>query len=328
MQLKSMNYYFSANRHLFNKDIIKMTGNTDPLVSVVIPSYNHACYLGRALSSVLKQTYPSLEVIVVDNYSTDHTDEVMKSFNDSRITYFKIRNNGIIAASRNAGIRAAKGEWIAFLDSDDWWTEDKLSISFSKISKRADFLYHDLAVVYEKKAKLFGAKFIKSRRLKVPIIFDLLIYGNTIANSSVVVRKSLLEKIGGISESEIMVAAEDYNSWLEISKLTNNFIYIPRILGYYQKHNKNASNKDMSLAERHATVKFLSILNSRQVFKIEARIRYIKGRFNISKNNFSEARSDFLFCIRNGVFNLRIKSFLFIVVLYSYEFFGWKYKKF
>ena len=90
-----------------------------PLVSVVIPTYNHARYLARALQSVLDQTYTNWEAIVIDNHSTDNTDEVMASFADSRITLLKIHNNGVIAASRNIGIRAANSEWITFLDSDD-----------------------------------------------------------------------------------------------------------------------------------------------------------------------------------------------------------------
>ena len=99
-----------------------------PLVSVVIPTYNHAQYLRRALTSVLDQSYVNWEVIVIDNHSTDNTDELMEDFLGPQITYIKIHNSGIIALSRNAGINAARGEWIAFLDSDDWWTKDKLQV--------------------------------------------------------------------------------------------------------------------------------------------------------------------------------------------------------
>ncbi len=94
---------------------------TGTLVSVVIPTYNHARFLGRALQSVMDQTYKNWEVIIIDNHSQDNTDEIVEAFKDPRITLLKIHNNGVIAASRNMGIRAAKGEWIAFLDSDDHW---------------------------------------------------------------------------------------------------------------------------------------------------------------------------------------------------------------
>ena len=97
-----------------------------PVVSVVIPTYNRANFLRRAIQSVLDQNYTNLEVIVVDNYSDDDTDMVVGSFKDSRISYLKINNSGVIAASRIMGINAAKGDLIAFLDSDDWWENDKL----------------------------------------------------------------------------------------------------------------------------------------------------------------------------------------------------------
>lgn len=75
-----------------------MNAIADPLISVVIPTYNHAHFLGLALQSVLDQTYTRWEVIVVDNHSTENTNEVMRKFTDSRITFLKIHNNGVIAA--------------------------------------------------------------------------------------------------------------------------------------------------------------------------------------------------------------------------------------
>ena len=117
-----------------------MKDNTTPLVSVVIPTYNHARYLRRALQSVIDQTYTNWEVIVIDNYSKDSTDGVMASFTDPRIVYLKIHNNGVIAASRNVGIRKAKGDWIAFLDSDDFWTADKLQACCELMTKLTLFI--------------------------------------------------------------------------------------------------------------------------------------------------------------------------------------------
>src|SRR4051812_44716056 len=100
----------------------------NPLVSVVIPTYNHAQFLGRALGSVIAQTYTNWEAIVVDNHSQDDTDAVVASQSDPRIKLLKIHNNGVIAASRNKAMREARGEWIAFLDSDDAWYPEKLAV--------------------------------------------------------------------------------------------------------------------------------------------------------------------------------------------------------
>ena len=94
--------------------------------------------------SVLNQTYLNWEVLVIDNYSTDNTDALISEINDIRIKLFKIRNEGVVAVSRNLGIRNSSGEYIAFLDSDDLWLPKKLEISIKFLKQGADIVYHDL----------------------------------------------------------------------------------------------------------------------------------------------------------------------------------------
>ena len=91
-----------------------------------MPSYNTAPYIKQTIQSVLNQTYTNWELIIVDDCSTDNTDEVLKGINDNRIRYFKNEVNSGAAASRNIALREAKGQWIAFLDSDDLWLPTKL----------------------------------------------------------------------------------------------------------------------------------------------------------------------------------------------------------
>lgn len=98
----------------------------NPTVSVIIPTYNRAHLIGRAIQSVLNQTYQDFEIIVVDDGSTDNTDEVVKDFGDERIGYIRHKGNKGGAAARNTGIRAAKGEYIAFLDDDDEFLPNKI----------------------------------------------------------------------------------------------------------------------------------------------------------------------------------------------------------
>src|SRR5438128_4884423 len=102
-----------------------MTASTG-LVSVVIPTYNHAHFLAEAIRSVRAQTYRPIEIIVVDNFSTDDTERVVSQIALPSPTYIKFANQGVIAASRNVGIRAAAGEYVAFLDADDIWSPNKL----------------------------------------------------------------------------------------------------------------------------------------------------------------------------------------------------------
>jgi len=221
-----------------------MSASRKPLVSVVIPTYNHARYLGTALQSVLDQSYQNREIIVVDNHSTDNTDEIVASFDDSRITCLKIHNHGVIAASRNAGIRDAKGDWIAFLDSDDWWAHDKLKVCVDMIDEQVDLVYHDLHIVRPAPSR-FKRSRTKGRQVGRPVLKDLLLKGNPIATSSVMVRKQFLDRIGGFDEGTNMIAAEDYSAWMRISLMTENFLYIPRELGFYLFHAGGASRKNI-----------------------------------------------------------------------------------
>lgn len=99
----------------------------DGLVSIIMPSWNTAKFIGESIQSVLNQTYTDWELLIVDDHSTDDTDEVVKPFlTDERIKYFKNENNSGAALTRNIAMREAQGEWIAFLDSDDLWMSDKL----------------------------------------------------------------------------------------------------------------------------------------------------------------------------------------------------------
>jgi glycosyltransferase involved in cell wall biosynthesis len=265
-----------------------MNYTATPLVSVVIPTYNHARYLGRALQSVLDQTYVNWEAIVIDNHSTDNTDEVMTSFADHRINYLKIHNNGVIAVSRNAGIRAAKGEWIAFLDSDDWWIADKLQACFDNIKDKVDLVYHDLKIVRDQPS-FFKRRKIKTRQVKKPVLMDMLLNGNPIANSSALVRKRLLDEIGGIDEDVKMVASEDYNTWLRLAQITDGFVYLPRSLGYYLLHNQAASQKNMSYAYKSAILGFTDVLNDAQRKIIASNIAYMSGRYNYLNKEYDSA---------------------------------------
>jgi glycosyltransferase involved in cell wall biosynthesis len=280
-----------------------------PLFSVIIPTYNRASKLQRTIESVLGQSYDNFEILVMDDGSTDNTAEVVASFADPRITYRWDKNFGGPARPRNRGITLAKGEWIAFLDADDWWTADKLQVCFDCINDKVDLVYHDMQIVTDQ-PRLFSRKIIKSWQVRTPVLMDLLLRGNAIVNSSVVVRRSLLEQIGGINESVEMIAAEDYNTWLRIAQLTAQFVYLPRILGYYLTHNQSISQKDMSIPLRSAVTEFVPTLIASQKLKLEANLRYTKGRFNYLAGNYVEAKVDLFFVIRHGPLRLGIKAFV------------------
>ena len=113
---------------------------TAPLVSIVIPTYNHAPLLHRAIESIRAQTFTHWKAIIVNNFSTDDTVSVVESFSDNRIQLIDFANNGVIAASRNKGIELADGTYVAFLDSDDTWFPEKLEMCVGVLEKGADLV--------------------------------------------------------------------------------------------------------------------------------------------------------------------------------------------
>lgn len=285
-----------------------------PLITVVIPSFNHAKYLDRCLNSLMNQSYINWEAVIVDNYSSDNTDLVISKYKDARINFLKNNNHGIIAVSRNIGINNAKGSWIAFLDSDDWWSPNKLEVCVDYINDSVDLIYHDLIAV--KDTKNYFNKSSVCRQVCSPVLHDLLVYGNTILNSSVFVRKEILDKVGGINENRDIVAAEDYHTWLRIAQITNNFIYIPMQLGYYFIHNCSVSKKNMAIPMRNAIQNFQEILNINDKKKLYANIKYIDGRFNYLNKYYHSAIPSLFFAIKNGNFIIKFKSIFMIFIIY------------
>jgi len=289
-----------------------------PLVSIVIPTYNHAKFISKALKSVIDQTYKNWEAIIIDNESVDETYKLVNDFNDSRIKYFKISNDGVIAKSRNLGIKEAKGDWIAFLDSDDWWTKDKLEVCISKIGKNTDLIYHAHEYVNKSKS-FFKKKIIRGRQLKKPILNDLLIgtitKGTQVSNSSVIVRKNILIKIGGLNENKILVGSDDYDTWLRIAEITDQFLYINQKLSYYLLHDTNTTRKDMSIPQRLVVKDFMHLFNNQQKLNLEVKLRYISGSYNYLNNNYEKAKKDCKFVIRNGLPHLKLRSLLKLILM-------------
>lgn len=287
-----------------------------PLVSVVIPSYMHGHLIDRALRSVVKQSYKNWEAIVVDNYSTDQTDQVITQIGDYRIRLLKINNEGVIAASRNLGIREAKGEWIAFLDSDDWWTEDKIQICVSHINDKISLIYHDLVIWRDKKI-IWGSNRIKSRKLKFPPLKDLLINGNTISNSSVMVRKDVLIEIEGLNESKEFVTCEDYHAWLRIAELEKNFKYIPKSLGFYYLNGQGMSLRDMSIPATAVASCFWHMLDSNERQVAQANLHYTRGRYHFVNKNYKKSRKYLMSAFRHSnKLVIGIKSLIMILMSY------------
>lgn len=208
-----------------------------PTVSIVIPTYNHAYLLRRALGSVSVQTFRDWEAIVVNNFSQDDTEEVVNQACDPRIRLVNFRNHGIIAASRNRGISLAAGNWIAFLDSDDIWYPEKLERSMAVLARGNDLVCHGEAWV-RKGVRIQEVFYGPQARAQYR---SLLFGSNCLSTSAVTVRKACLEAVGGFREHASYVSVEDYDLWLRLARAGYRFAFVDEILGEAHTHGGNES---------------------------------------------------------------------------------------
>ncbi|MBC7952354.1 MAG: glycosyltransferase [Rhodospirillaceae bacterium] len=223
-----------------------------PLISIVIPTYNQADWLREALDSVMAQDFTDWEAIVINNFSDDHTEEVVRSFADPRVQLVNFANHGIIAASRNVGIRAAKGEWVAFLDSDDIWHGDKLSTCVARMASDIDIVTHGVHFYCDGKVLRDWHPGPEARAN----IRNLLFEGSAMSPSATMVRRQLLEQVGGVSEDLALRTAEDYELQLKLVEAGARIRFLPLILSKYRIHPGQMSKS----ATRHMEATLLAVL--------------------------------------------------------------------
>ena len=211
-----------------------------PPISVVIPTYNRARFILEALESVLVQTYPVDEIIVVDDGSTDNTAELVASLR-SRVTYI-VQSNAGPGAARNRGVRSARGEWIAFLDSDDRWDPEHIAQIIENLSKcpNAAMAYCGKRWVYE------DGQVMTDVPLQVSFpsgwIFRDLFEANYISSASVVmVKRQAFLDAGGFDE-RFRSIAEDYDLWMRISAVAQ-IVAVPAYTVLYRRHDSNLTHQ-------------------------------------------------------------------------------------
>jgi glycosyltransferase involved in cell wall biosynthesis len=185
----------------------------NPLVSVVVITYNAAEYVAHAIESVLQQTWKNLELIVVDDGSTDETPQVVGRFGDHRLKYVRQDNQGPNAA-RNRGICESRGEFVAFLDADDWWLPDKIcrQVSVAAANPNAGLVY-SLAISVD----VSGKENARTESIVTGRVVDQLLLGQCIAGSasSAMVRRKTIDSVGMFDAS--LQYAEDWEYWIRIA---------------------------------------------------------------------------------------------------------------
>mgnify|MGYP001372150101 CR=1 FL=1 len=211
--------------------------------SIILPTYNRAStFLKQAIDSVVSQSYENWELIIIDNNSTDNTDELIKSFHNEKIKTYKIDNHGNIARSRNLGIKKSNGDYIALIDSDDFWEKDKLLHSYKHFkNSKTDGFCHSEYWLYPS-----GCQEIRHYGPNQNFLYsNLLERGNCLSLSAIVLSKNILIKVGGFSENDSFITAEDYDLWLRLAKINSKMFFSKKIMGTFRIHVDSESRNIM-----------------------------------------------------------------------------------
>lgn len=239
------------------------------MISVIIPTYNRENYLKEAIDSVLQQTYQNIEIIVVDDASTDNTKEIVLSFKD-KVRYI-YQDNKERGAARNNGIAHAKGEFIAFLDSDDAWLPDHLEscLNALKCDNNAGLSFSHSYIINEK-----GAIISKNR----PYIVNGFMLEKIVSNfssfgcnaSSCVIKKNILDKSGLFKEDRNLAGSEDWEMWVRISSYAK-FISTNRFTAKIRSHSENSSINPEKMAKSMKKVLDIVYENNHLAIEIKSR---------------------------------------------------------
>lgn len=285
------------------------------MISVVIPAFNRGWELNRALLSLVSQTRKDFETIVCDDGSTEDIHATVSRFEfELDIIYLRIDNSGGPARPRNKAVAKATGEWISFLDSDDWWDANRVERVCAHLGNGIDLLYHPLRVV--------PASSIKGRRerrsvigepLRASPLVHMVLFGNPIANSGVVVRRDILNSIGGISEEKSLTALEDFDAWLRLVENGINPVFLDEILGNYWIGEDGISAVTASHIERQVALfaRHVNKLGPELRVKAEASQNYVLGSMLLQLTGHrAEARKYLLRASNLATTSMNLKRWL------------------
>jgi glycosyltransferase involved in cell wall biosynthesis len=207
-------------------------------VSVIIPSYNCARYVGQSVESVFAQSRQPEEIIVVDDGSTDGTRQALELYR-GRIRYIYQENRGA-AAARNNGIRTATGDFVAFLDADDLWLPEKLEFQMEYFARHPNYglVYSDMKIFDESGIIHESVKQWLGMSMPVGYVFRQLFWDTLFIPAAVVCRKACFERAGLFDER--LVFCEDYEMWLRIARLFE-FGCVDKPLVMYRKHSNQST---------------------------------------------------------------------------------------
>ncbi|MHC1749572.1 MAG: glycosyltransferase family 2 protein [Cellulosilyticaceae bacterium] len=228
--------------------------NEQELISIVMPAYNCEKYIQEAIKSVTKQTYKNWELIIIDDGSKDNTVDIISELatQDKRIKFYKNEKNQGVSATRNKGIALARGEWIAFLDSDDMWQEEKLKKQmYLKQKVNAEFVFTGSSYINE-----IGEAYKGIFKVPTQVDYKKLRTHNVISCSSVLMKKKFFKHIK--MEKDDM--HEDYAVWLRILKQgVKAYAVNEPLLIYRISKNSKSGNKMKTLKMTYKVFRFVGV---------------------------------------------------------------------
>jgi glycosyltransferase involved in cell wall biosynthesis len=243
-----------------------------PFITIVIPTYNRLPLLKQAIASVVAQTYRQWELVIVDDGSNDETCDAIAEMKDDRIKILNMQHLGNIALLRNAGVKAGVGTWLAFLDSDDLWTKEKLEIQVNSLSKsknrwcygRFELMNHELHTIPNKAGTY--------RPISGWITKELLTNEASVNIGSLLVERSLFEEVGGFDVDNELLYREDYELVIRLSQ-KSEALAIPDLLMRVRDHAGRVTNACEFGNDRMAAVyrNFINTNSQKDLSKIAHR---------------------------------------------------------
>lgn len=304
----------------------------NPLISIITPAFNHGRYIGRCIESLLRQTYPKWEMVIVDDGSTDHTAEVVASYKDPRITYLYQKNRGVkeLAGTINTGLAKTKGEFVTMFGSDDTWPSYRLEKQIPIFDEPDVVLCFGLGQLIDENDQVLGGvnpppDLSSVQNRPVGSILHKMFLSNFIFQPSVLLRRAALEKIGGYLQPAGLLA-EDYPTHMALA-LEGEFRYLDLNLANYRMHpGQMTRNHYQGMVEtdipyvleffRHLTPEMQKRTGwtesglSRELSRRLHNSYFEVGRRDLLAGNWIKARRHFINALGRGNLTTKAKAFL------------------
>ncbi len=285
----------------------------NPLVSVIIPCLNRETLIGQAIESALGQTYQNVEIVVVNDGSTDGTEKAVQNyFSSGKVRYFKHEVNKGIPAARNTGIRNSLGDYVAFLDSDDMWLPDKVEVQLQAFSqdttRQVGVVWTDAYYVDESGGSRTSGTVLPDDFALLPDekVLKLLFMKNFVIAGTSMIGRSCFDKVGLLDE-ELRGGADDYDLWLRLAPHFK-FSYVPIPLATVRLHGGNHSSVEGNYGDSVVIAK-KAVARHPELARLQnitiAHLRFLQGKHYFEHGRTLEARQHLLETIEHHPISIK-----------------------